>query len=121
MRLTIPRLVLLILLELLVILIAKVVLSAQEPPGGYGPQVVLTILKTEGEKKWVVPEAVTWFRLAPLSGPTAKAPLARGDYLICHTFDMRDREGGLHVAIKCGEDAYLIEAFGLKPPEEKKK
>jgi hypothetical protein len=123
MRITIPRLILFILLELLIIIVAKCAIG-QEPPtpiGGYGNQVVFTVLKTEGEKKWVLPQAAVWFKLAPLSGPTAKSPLAKDDFLLCQDFTMKDQEGGYHVACRCGEDTYLIEAIGLRPFEEKKK
>jgi hypothetical protein len=120
MRLTWPRLILFVIIELIVILIAKCAVKAQEPAGGYGPQVVMTVLKSENDKKWVIPVGAVWFKLAPLSGPTAKSPLAKGDFLLCRNFDMKDQEGGAHVAVRCGDDVYLIEAFGIKPLEEKK-
>lgn len=116
MKLTVPRLLLVIFLELAVILILLAVKAhPQEPAGGYGPQVVLTVLETREGKKRVTPQGQVWFRLVPLSGPTAKSPLAKGDFLLCRDFDMKDQEGGAHVAVRCGDDVYLIEAFGIKP------
>jgi hypothetical protein len=34
---------------------------------------------------------------------------------------MKDQEGGLHVAVRCGEDTYLVEAIGMKVKTETKK
>jgi hypothetical protein len=120
-KLTWPRLLLFIVLELLIILLVLCAIHAQEPVGGYGPQVVLTVIDAKGDKRWVVPQATVWFKLEPLGGPTAKAPLSRGDYLLCNDFTMKDQEGGLHVAVRCGEDTYLVEAIGMKVKTETKK
>lgn len=130
MKLTVPRLLLAILIEIIVIviLIACVKVHASqihikvppdEPPD-YGPQVVMVVDHVADEKKYVVPQAVVWYKLAPLSGPTAKAPMNKGDLMICNAFDMKDQEGGMHIAERCGGDIYLVTAVGMSPLKDKK-
>ncbi|MHB8503148.1 MAG: hypothetical protein ACYDHE_19675 [Candidatus Acidiferrales bacterium] len=127
MKLTVTRLVIFILIEVLILLIAVAVFAQisfklpPDPPPQYGPQVVLKILKSEKGKKRAVPEAIVWFSLTPLTGPTAQAPLSPGDYLLCRDFTLTDEAGGLHIAVRCGDDTYLVDAVGLAAPVEEKK
>jgi hypothetical protein len=131
MKITVPRMLLIIAIEILVLLIlAACVLRAQDEPSvrhvtvppteypKFGPQIVMTVDHEQDGKRYVVPKAVIWYRLTPLSGPTAKSPLAKGDAMLCNAFDMKDQEGGMHIAEKCGEDVYLVDMIGMKPPKE---
>jgi hypothetical protein len=129
-KITVPRMLLFILLEVLVLLIAFAVFAntatVQEvetvhtrytiPPTDpkYGTQIAMIVDRTEDTKKIVIPQAIVWYRFAPLSGPTAKAPLSKGDIMLCNAFDMKDQEGGMHIAERCGEDVYLVDSVGMR-------
>jgi hypothetical protein len=117
-KITCPRLILFILGEILILLIALAALKAQvHPPEG--PQVAMVVDSDHDGKKRVIPQGIVRLTLMPFAGPTAKAPLKPGDIMLCHLFDMKDQVGGLHVAVRCGVDTYLVEALWILPGKEK--
>jgi hypothetical protein len=81
------------------------------------PQFAFQVRSIGTENKIVIPRATIVIELIPLYGPTSKAPMNRGDYMLCHQFDWRDQEQVLHTGLKCGADVYAIAKFGFE--EEK--
>ena len=111
------KLLWLIVLDVIILVLAAAAQEPVKPLGEYGPQVVFVLDHQDGEHKYVVPRATVFFNLVPLAGPTAKAPLAKGDLLICRDFTMKDQEGGFHIGIKCGVDQYTVQGVGIQPPK----
>lgn len=77
-------------------------------------QFAFTVVSDGTENRLVVPRATTVMELVPLSGPTSKAPVSRGDFMLCRQFDWRDQEQILHTGLKCGSDTYAIAKFGFE-------
>lgn len=78
------------------------------------PQFAFQVISDGTENRLVVPRAITVIELIPLSGPTSKAPVSRGDFMLCRLFDWRDEEKVLHAGLKCGSDVYGIAKFNLE-------
>jgi len=71
-------------------------------------QVVLQVVSNGSEEKLVVPKQTVILRLTPISGDTAKAPLAKGDLIVCQPSGFKDQNGIDHAGFKCGNDLYAI-------------
>ncbi len=71
-------------------------------------QVVLQVVSDGSEEKLVVPKQTVILRLTPVSGDTAKAPLAKGDLIVCRPAGFKDQNGTDHAGFKCGNDLYAI-------------
>jgi hypothetical protein len=77
-------------------------------------QFAFQVVSEGTEKKLVIPRAAVVIELIPLSGPTVKAPLNRGDFMLCRQFDFVDEEKILHTGLQCGSDEYAISRFGFE-------
>ena len=74
-------------------------------------QIALQVVSNGTAEKLVVPKGSVILRLVPVSGPSAKAPLAQGDYMICHPYDFKDDQQIQHSGFRCGSDVYAIMAI----------
>lgn len=93
---------------IIVFLLVLLLFPLPSKPDTIDQQVVLQVTSNGTEDKLVTPKAIVVLRLSPLSGPTAKTPLSRGDMMICRTYDFVDEQHIPHAGFKCGTDVYVI-------------
>jgi len=85
----------------------------------YGPQIVYIFDRSnELGHKFVAPYATVIFHLLPDQGPTVRAPLKRGDFLLCRYYTLKDVHDTPHIALKCGQDTYVLQGIELRPPKD---
>lgn len=111
MKLNTRHLLILIVVELLCLF--GVLLYGKEKDT-LGPQIMLIVDRTENGYKFVIPKGLVYFRMVPVSGDTAKAPLGHGDYMLCRGHDVMLSDG-LHMGFRCGQDEYAVQTVGVMP------
>ena len=102
-----------VLREILACVFVATVVAAlpEEVPG---PQVVFKVVGEDHGERVVTPVGTVTFSLAPMAGPTSKAPLPDGSSMICRMLPMVDDRGINHVALRCGVDLFGVDKVWVR-------